>query len=232
MSKKLEGKIALVTGASKGIGAAIAKHLAAAGARVVVNYASSKADGEKVVAEITKAGGQAVAVQADVAKKADIVRLLGEVKKAHGKLDILVNNAGIFSPGAPLGQITEEHFHRLFDLNVLGVILVTQEALPLMGAGGSIINASKAAVDCLTRTFARELGPKNIRVNSVNPGLVETEGVNSAPHLKDRKDEVAKMNMLGRIGQPDDIAPIVVYLASDEASWTTGESFYVSGGMH
>jgi 3-oxoacyl-[acyl-carrier protein] reductase len=249
MSKKLEGKIALVTGASKGIGAAIAKHLAAEGARVVVNYASNKADGEKVVAEITKAGGQAVAVQADVAKKADIERLLAEVKKAHGKLDILVNNAGIFSPGAPLGQITEEHFHRMFDLNVLGVILVTQEALPLMGEGGSIINtssvvstlsppgnpvynASKAAVDCLTRTFARELGPKKIRVNSVNPGLVETEGVNSAPHLKDRKDEVAKMNMLGRIGQPDDIAPIVVYLASDDASWTTGESFYVSGGMH
>ena len=248
MSKKLEGKVALVTGASKGIGAAIAKHLAAEGASVVVNYSSSKTDGDRVVGEITKAGGKAVAVQANVAKKADIEKLLAETKKAYGKLDILVNNAGVFSPGAPVGQITEELFHRMFDLNVLGVILVTQEALKLMGEGGSIINtssvvstlsppgnavynASKSAVDGLTRTFARELGAKKIRVNSVNPGLVETEGVNAAPHLKDRKEEVAKLNMLGRIGQPDDIAPAVVYLASDDAKWVTGETFYVSGGM-
>jgi 3-oxoacyl-[acyl-carrier protein] reductase len=249
MSKKLEGKIALVTGASKGIGAAIAKHLAAEGAKVVVNYASSKTDGERVVAEITKAGGQAVAVQGDVGKKADIERLLAETKKAFGKLDILVNNAGIFSPAAPVGQITEELFHRMFNLNVLGLILVTQEALKLMGEGGSIINtssvvstlsppgnavynASKSAVDGLTRTFARELGSKKIRVNSVNPGLVETEGVNAAPHLSARKDEVAKLNLLGRIGKPDDIAPAVVYLASDDSSWVTGETFYVAGGMH
>jgi 3-oxoacyl-[acyl-carrier protein] reductase len=247
MGKKLEGKIALVTGASKGIGAAIAKHLAAAGASVVVNYSSSQADGDRVVREITSAGGKAIALQANVAKKTDIERLLAETKKAYGKLDILVNNAGIFSPGAPVGQITEELFHRMFDLNVLGLILVTQEALKLMGDGGSIINtssvvstlsppgnavynASKSA-DGLTRTFARELGARKIRVNSINPGLVETEGVNAAPHLKDRKDEVAKLNMLGRIGQPDDIAPVVVYLASDDASWTTGETFYVSGGM-
>ena len=249
MSKKLSGKIALVTGASKGIGAAVSAHLAAEGASVVVNYASSKTDADRVVAEITKAGGQAVAVQADVSKKADIDRLMAETKKAYGRIDILVNNAGIFSPAAPLGQITEELFHRMFDLNVLGLILVTQEALKLMPDGGSIINtssvvstlsppgnavynASKSAVDGLTRTFAKELGARKIRVNSVNPGLVETEGVNAAPHLQARKIELAKINPLGRIGKPNDIAPAVVYLASDDSSWVTGETFYVAGGMH
>jgi 3-oxoacyl-[acyl-carrier protein] reductase len=246
MSKKLAGKIALVTGASKGIGAAIAKHLAAEGASIVVNYASSKIDGERVVSEITASGGHAIAVQGDVSKKADIERLMAETKKAYGRIDILVNNAGVYTPLAPLGEITEEIFHRIYNLNVLGLILTTQEALKLMPDGGSIINlssvvstlsvpgnavynSSKSAVDGLTRTFARELGARKIRVNSVNPGLVATEGVNASP-LNARKDEIAAQAALGRIGQPDDIAPAVVYLASADSSWMTGETFYITGG--
>ena len=246
MSKKLEGKIALVTGASKGIGGAIARHLAAEGASVVVNYASSKTDGDRVVAEITKLGGKAIAVQGDVSKKADIDRLMSETKKAYGRLDILVNNAGVYTPFAPLGQITEEIFHHIYNLNVLGLILTTQEALKLMPDGGSIINvssvvstlsppgnsiynSSKSAVDGLTRTFARELAPKKIRVNSVNPGLIDTEGVQNSP-LNARKDQIAAKTPLGRVGVPNDIAPAVVFLASDESSWMTGETFYITGG--
>ena len=196
-TKKLTGKVAVVTGASKGIGASIAKHLAAEGAAVVVNYASSKAGADKVVAEITSSGGKAVAVQADVAKKADIDRLFAETKTAFGQLDILVNNAGIYEM-SPLEEITEEHFHKQFDLNVLGLLLTTQEALKHFGpAGGSIINissvvstwgppggsvysATKAAVDAVTRSLGKELGARNIRVNSINPGMVETEGTHGA----------------------------------------------------
>jgi 3-oxoacyl-[acyl-carrier protein] reductase len=246
MSKKLEGKIAVVTGASKGIGAAIARHLAAEGASIVVNYVSSKTDGDKVVAEIAKQGGQAIAVQGDVSKKADIDRLMAETKQAYGRIDILVNNAGVYTPFAPLGQITEEIFHHIYNLNVLGLILTTQEALKLMGEGGSIINissvvstlsvpgngvynSSKSAVDGLTRTFAKELAPKKIRVNSVNPGLVDTEGVQNSP-LNARKEQIAAETPLGRVGQPNDIAPAVVFLASPDSGWITGECLYVGGG--
>jgi 3-oxoacyl-[acyl-carrier protein] reductase len=187
---KLSGKVALVTGASKGIGASIAKHLAAAGAAVVVNYSSSKEGADKVVADIAAVGGKAIAAQANVARKTETERLFAELKEAFGQLDILVNNAGIYGV-APLGQITEEHFHRLFDLNVLGLILTTQEALNHFGPGGgsiinissivsasspadqSVYNATKSAVDGLTRTFAKELGRRNIRVNSINPGPIE-----------------------------------------------------------
>ena len=194
---KLAGKVAVVTGASKGIGASIAKHLAAEGAAVVVNYASSKEGADRVVAEITGQGGKAIAVQANVAKKAEIARLFAEAKKAFGRLDILVNNAGIYE-FAPLEGITEEHFHKLFDLNVLGLILASQEAAKHFGSGGgsivnissvvstlafpnvSVYSATKAAVDAVTRSLAKELGPRNIRVNSINPGMVETEGVHAA----------------------------------------------------
>lgn len=244
-SKKLSGKIALVTGASKGIGAAIATHLGAEGASVVVNYSSDKNGAERVVTKIIESGGKAIAVQANVANATDITRLLGEVKQAFGKLDILVNNAGIYRSG-PVGEITEEHYRSIFDLNVLGLILTTQEALKLMSEGGSIINissvvstmspagqgvynASKSAVDGLTRTFAKELGPKKIRVNSVNPGLVETEGLHTSGFIE-IKDEVAAKTPLGRIGLPQDIAPAVVFLASGDSSWITGETFYVTGG--
>jgi 3-oxoacyl-[acyl-carrier protein] reductase len=246
-SKKLSGKVAVVTGASKGIGAAIAKHLAAEGAAVVVNYASSKAGADKVVAEITSSGGQAIAVGADVAKKADIERLFAETRRAFGTLDILVNNAGIYE-GEPLGRITEENFHRHFNLNVLGLLLATQEALKHFGPeGGSIVNtssvvstlspagmavynATKSAVDGLTRTLAKELGPRKIRVNSVNPGPVETEGTHSAG-MVDKFKAFAAATPLGRIGQPDDIAPAVVFLASRDSGWITGESLHVTGGL-
>lgn len=249
MSQKLAGQVALVTGASKGIGAAIAKHLAAAGASVVVNYSSSKADGDKVVAEITKAGGKAVAVQANLSKPADIERLFAEAKKAYGKLDILVNNAGIFE-FLPIEQVTVEHFHKQFDLNVLGLLLASQQAVKHFGAaGGSIINissvvataappngsvysATKAAVNAVTRSLAQELGNRKIRVNSVNPGMVETEGMHSAGFAEsDFRKQIEAQTPLGRIGQTNDIAPVVVFLASPDASWITGESFYISGGM-
>ena len=247
-SKKLSGKVALVTGASKGIGAAIATHLAAEGASVVVNYSSSKEGAAKIVAEITGKGGKAVAVQGNVSKADDIKHLLAETKKAFGQLDILVNNAGIYEHQS-VGQITEESFHRLFNLNVLGLILTTQEALKYFGPdGGSVINissvvstlsppnaavynATKSAVDGITRTFAKELGAKKIRVNSVNPGLVETEGLHSTGFIE-MKDQVVAMLPLGRIGQPQDIAPAVVFLASSDSSWMTGETFYVTGGVH
>jgi len=248
-TKKLAGKVAVVTGASKGIGASIARHLAAEGASVVVNYASSKAGADKVVTEITGNGGTAVAVQADVAKKADIERLFAETKKKLGAPDILVNNAGVYE-FLPLETVTEEHFHRLFNLNVLGLILTTQEAVKQFDSkggsvvnissvastitppGGSVYSATKAAVDAVTKSLAKELGPRKIRVNAINPGMVETEGLHSAGIVESdfRKQTEAK-TPLGRIGQPEDIAPAVVFLASADASWITGETFYVTGGV-
>jgi 3-oxoacyl-[acyl-carrier protein] reductase len=246
-TNKLAGKVAVVTGASKGIGAATAKHLAAEGAAVVVNYASSREGADRVVAEITAQGGKAIAAQANVANQADIERLFAETKKAFGALDILVNNAGIYE-GAPIGQITEENFHRHFNLNVLGLILATQEAIKHFGpAGGSIVNtssvvstlspagmavynATKSAVDGLTRTFAKELGQRKIRVNSVNPGPVETEGTHSAGIVEEFQ-AFAAITPLGRVGQPEDIAPVVVFLASPDSGWITGESLYAAGGL-
>jgi 3-oxoacyl-[acyl-carrier protein] reductase len=248
-SKKLAGKVAIVTGASKGIGASIAKHLAAEGASVVVNYASSKTGGDKVVSEITAAGGKAVAVHADVSKKADIDRLFAETKKAFGRLDILVNNAGVYE-FAPLGQVTEEHFHKQFNLNVLGLILASQKALEYFdAAGGNIINissvagvnppanasvygATKGAVDAVTKSLAKELGPKNIRVNSLNPGGVETEGVHAAGFVgTDFFKQLIAQTPLGRIGQPDDIGKVAAFLAADDSGWITGQTLLVSGGL-
>ena len=247
-SKRLSGKVAVVTGASKGIGAAIAKHLAAEGASVVVNYASSRAGADKVVAEIAGAGGKAIAVQADVAKKTDIERLFVETKKALGRLDILVNNAGIYE-FCPLEDITEEHLHKQFNLNVLGLILVSQAALKLFDfAGGSIINISsvvstlafpnasvysgtKGAVDAITRSLATELGPRKIRVNAIRPGMVETEGTHAAGiEESEMKKQVLAQTPLGRLGKPDDIAGAAVFLASVDSSWITGETLVISGG--
>jgi len=248
-SNSLAGKVAVVTGASKGIGAAIAKQLAAAGASVVVNYASSKKDADKVVAEIVKKGGKAKAVQADVAKGADIKRLFAETKKTFGAADILVNNAGVYE-FLPLEEVTENHFHKQFNVNVLGLILTTQEAVKQFGSkGGSVINissvastsapptgsvysATKAAVDAVTKSLAAELGPHKIRVNAINPGMVETEGLHSAGMVEsDFREQAEARTPLGRIGQPDDIAPAVVFLASPESGWITGETFRVSGGL-
>ncbi|MEO7300584.1 MAG: glucose 1-dehydrogenase [Verrucomicrobiota bacterium] len=248
--KKLTGKVAVVTGASKGIGASIAKHLAAAGAAVVVNYASSKKGADIVVAEITKDGGKAVAVQADVSKKADIKRLFAKAKKAFGRLDILVNNAGIYE-FSPLEHVTEEHFHSQFNLNVLGLVLTTQEAAKHFGTtGGSVVNissivsgtfampngsvysATKASVDAVTRSLSKELGARKIRVNAVNPGMIETEGFHASGIAEsDMRKQVEAQTPLGRIGQPQDIAPAVVFFASDDASWITGETLYISGGL-
>jgi 3-oxoacyl-[acyl-carrier protein] reductase len=247
-TKKLDSKVAVVTGASKGIGAAIAKQFAAEGAAVVVNYASSKQDADRVVDEIAKRGGKAIAVQADVAKKAEIERLFAETRKAFGKLDILVNNAGIYQ-FAPLEEITEEHFHKHFDINVLGLLLTSQAALKHFGPeGGSIINissgastsappgasvysATKAAVDTITKSLAKELGPRKIRVNAINPGMVETEGVRAAGFIEsDFQKSFESQSALGRIGQPDDIAPAAVFLASSDAGWITGETLLIAGG--
>jgi 3-oxoacyl-[acyl-carrier protein] reductase len=247
-SNKLAGKVAVVTGASKGIGAAIAKHFAAEGAAVVVNYSSSKTGAEKVVAEITSAGGKAVTVQADVAKKADIDRLFAETKKAFGRLDILVNNAGIYE-FAPLENVTEEHFEKHFNLNVRGLLLASQAAAKLFdSAGGSIINISsvasirgfpdaavysgtKGAVDAITRSLAAELGPRKIRVNAVQPGMVETEGTHSAGIAEsDMRKQVEAQTPLRRIGQPLDIVGAVVFLASNDSAWITGETLVISGG--
>ena len=247
-TKRLAGKVAVVTGASKGIGASIAKHLAADGAAVVVNYASSKAGADQVVSEITAQGGKAVAVQADVSKKTDIGRLFAETTKAFGRTDILVNNAGVYEFG-PLEQVTEEHFHRQFNTNVLGLILTTQEALKhFNGDGGSVINissvvgvnpmpgatvysATKAAVDAVTKSLAQELGPKKIRVNSINPGMIETEGVHAAGFIgSDFQKNAVAQTPLGRIGQPQDVATVATFLASADSGWITGETFLVSGG--
>jgi len=246
---KLKNKVAVVTGASKGIGAGIAKGLAAEGASVVVNYASSKEGADRVVAEITGKGGKAVAVQGDVSKAADVQRLFAETKQAFGKLDVLVNNAGVYQFGA-LGEITEEHFHRQFNTNVLGLLLASQEAMRLFGPeGGSIINigstassltppmtavytATKGAVDAVTHVLAKELGPKKIRVNSINPGMVETEGVHTSGLIgSDFQKQMEAQTPLGRIAQPDDIAPIAVFLASADSGWLTGETLLASGGV-
>ncbi len=249
MSKKLEGKVAVVTGASKGIGASIALHLAAEGAAVVVNYSSSKEGADRVVAEIVGKGGKAIAVQANVARQADIQRLFAETKKAFGHLDILVNNAGIYE-FAPIENVTAEHFHKMFDLNVLGLILASQEAVKHFGpAAGNIVNissvaataalpttsvysATKAAVDAVSKSLAKELGPRNIRVNSINPGMVETEGVHAAGIAdSDFRKQIESQTPLGRIGQPQDIAPAAVFLASSDSAWITGETLYISGGL-
>jgi 3-oxoacyl-[acyl-carrier protein] reductase len=248
MSEKLAGKVAVVTGASKGIGAAVALRLAAEGAAVVVNYATSREGAERVVAEVARKGGKAVAVQADLSREEDVRRLFAEAKKAFGRLDVLVNNAGAYE-FAPLEEVTAQHFHRLFNLNVLGLILATQEAVKHFGpAGGSVVNisslvataappttavysATKAAVDAVTRSLAKELGPRKIRVNSVNPGMVETEGFRAAGiHESDFREQVEAQTPLGRIGQPQDIAPAVAFLASPEAAWITGETLTIGGG--
>jgi 3-oxoacyl-[acyl-carrier protein] reductase len=249
MAKKLSGKVALVTGASKGIGASIAEHLGAEGASVVVNYSSSKAGADKVVEAITRKGGKAITVQANVSEPAEIRRLFAETVKAFGKIDILINNAGVYDFIA-LEDITPQAFYRMFDLNVLGLLLASQEAAKSFGpSGGSIINmssvastarfpnnaiygATKASVDAITRTLAQELGPRKIRVNSINPGVVETEGTRAQGIIEsDFRKQAEAQTPLGRIGKPEDIAPAVVFLASDESSWITGETLYISGGL-
>jgi 3-oxoacyl-[acyl-carrier protein] reductase len=246
---KLTGKVAVVTGASKGIGAGIAKELAAQGASVVVNYASSKEGAEKVVAEITKAGGKAIAVGGSVAKAAEINGLFAATKKAYGRLDILVNNAGVYA-FSPLDGITEEEIDRIFDTNVKGLLLTTKAGVALFPAeGGSVINVgsvvseatppgssvysgTKGAVDAITRVFAKELGPKKIRVNAVNPGPVITEGFKSAGFEGgDFEKGMVQNTPLGRVGQPDDIASVVAFLASDDARWVTGSLLQAAGGM-
>jgi 3-oxoacyl-[acyl-carrier protein] reductase len=249
MAKKLEGKVAVVTGASKGIGAEIAKHFAAEGASVVVNYASSKSGADAVVNDIAKKGGKAIAVQGDVAKQADVEKLLAETKKAFGKLDILVNNAGIYE-FSPLGEITTEHFRKLYDTNVLGLLSTSREAIKYFTKeGGSIINISslvsvmgvptasaysgtKGAVDSITRVLAKELGPSKIRVNSINPGMVITEGVKTAGFEgTDFQKDIESRTPLGRIGQPEDIAPAAVFFASQDSAWITGETLVIAGGL-
>ena len=246
---KLDGKVAVVTGASKGIGAAIAKQFAQEGASVVVNYASSKEDADKVVDEISKRGGKAVALQGNVARKTDVERLFAAAEKAFGKTDILVNNAGVYE-FVPLEEIGEQHFHRHFDTNVLGMLLATQAGLKHFNAdGGSIINigsfassltpptavvlnATKGAVDAITRTLAKELGRRKIRVNSVNPGMVVTEGVLAGGFFKsDFQKVLESQTPLGRIGRPDDIAPAALFFASEDSKWITGETLLIAGGL-
>jgi 3-oxoacyl-[acyl-carrier protein] reductase len=249
MSKRLQDKVAVVTGASKGIGAEIARRLATEGAAVVVNYSSSKDDADRVVADITTSGGRAVAIGASVARPDEVKRLFAEADRAFGeRVDVLVNNAGVYD-FAPLAEVTPEHFHRMFDLNVLGLILATKEAARRFGTdGGSVINissvvsraappttsvysATKAAVDAVTRSLAQELGPRKIRVNSLNPGMVATEGAHGAGILgSDFEKQYVAGAPLGRIGQPRDIAGVAAFLASDDAGWITGEAFYVAGG--
>jgi len=246
---KLKNKVAVVTGASKGIGAGIAKGLAAEGASVVVNYASSREGADRVVAEIVKNGGKAIAVQGDVSKSSDVRRLFAETQKTFGTLDVLVNNAGVYEFAA-LGEITEEHFHRQFNTNVLGLLLASQEAVKRFGPqGGSIINigstassltppatavytATKGAVDAVTHVLAKELGPKKIRVNSINPGMVETEGTHAMGVIgSDFQKQLEAQTPLGGIARPDDIAPIAVFLASVDSGWLTGETLLASGGL-
>lgn len=245
---KLAGKVALVTGASKGIGAAIARALAAEGAAVVVNYASSQAGADAVVADIVKAGGKAVAIRGDVSRAADAKALAEAAVEHFGRLDVLVNNSGVYEFGA-LEEITEEHYHRQFNTNVLGLLLVTQAAAKHMGEGGSIVNVSslvtrivpaasavytgtKGAVDAITGVLSQELGPRRIRVNAVNPGIVETEGTHSAGFIgSEFEADIVAKTPLGRTGQPQDIASIVTFLASDESRWLTGERLYAGGGL-
>ncbi len=245
---KLANKVAVVTGASKGIGASIAKHLAAEGASVVVNYASSKEGADKVVAEIIKDGGKAVAVGGSVAKEDEIVKLFNETKKTYGKVDILINNAGVFA-FSPIEQVTVEDYRRQYDTNVLGVFLATKHALPLFPeSGGSIVNISsvvstlappfgsvysgtKGALDTITKSLAKELGPRKIRVNAINPGMVETEGARSMGVIgSDMEKQAIATTPLGRIGQPEDIALPTIFLVSEDARWITGETIFVSGG--
>lgn len=247
--KKLEGKVAVITGASKGIGAAIAKDLAVEGAAVVVNYASSREGADRVVAEVKGAGGKAIAVHADLSKPEDVARLFSETKKEFGRLDILVNNAGVYG-FAPIEEVTPEHFNWHFNLNVLGLLLATKEAAALFPAeGGSVINissvvankgfpgasvysATKGAVDALTRSLAAELGSRKIRVNAINPGMVITEGVQSAGFSEgEMRTQIEAQTPLGRIGQPEDISGAAVFLASSDSSWITGETFTISGGL-
>ena len=246
---KLEGKVAIVTGASKGIGAGIAKQLASEGATVVVNYSSSKQGAENVVKEITGKGSKAVAIQADMAKQADIERLFAETKRQFGKLDILVNNAGVYE-FSPIEGVTGEHFHKQFDLNVLGLVLASKEAAKYFdGEGGSIINlsslvsvspqpnasvysATKGAVDAITKSLAKELGPRKIRVNAINPGMVLTEGVQTAGFdQSDFRKDLESRTPLGRIGKVEDIAPAAVFFASNDSAWITGETLVIAGGL-
>ena len=245
---RLTGKAALVTGASKGIGAGIALALGAEGAHVVVNYASSRDGADQVVAAIEKAGGKAVAIQGHVGRTADVEKLFAEAAQAFGTIDILVNNAGVFS-FMPIGEITEVEYHRQFDTNVLGVLLASQAAANQFGPqGGSVINissvvsrlappgssiysATKGAVDTITKVLAKELGPRGIRVNAINPGMIETEGTRTAGFIGSAfESQTVGQTPLGRIGKPDDIAPVAVFLASDESRWVTGEIINVSGG--
>ena len=245
---KLSGKVAVVTGASKGIGAGIAKALAAEGASVVVNYASSKAGADKVVAAINEKGGNAIAVKADVSKAADAKALIDETMKAFGRLDVLVNNSGIYE-FAPIEEINEDHFHRQFNTNVLGLLLVTQAAAKHLPEGGSVINvgsavsritppnsavytATKGAVDAITGVLSREFGQRKIRVNSINPGMVEAEGTHSAGFIGSEFEKgIVAQAPFGRVGQPEEIADIAVFLASRESRWLTGETLIASGGM-
>jgi 3-oxoacyl-[acyl-carrier protein] reductase len=248
-TKKLDGKVAVVTGASKGIGAGIAKQFAAEGAAIVVNYASSKSDADKVVDEITKTGGKAVAVQGNVAKKSEVERLFTTAEKTFGKIDILVNNAGVYE-FLPLEEVTEQQFHRLFDVNVLGMLLATQEALKHFNSGGGSIinigslassltpptavvyNATKGAVDAITRTLAKELGPRKIRVNSINPGMVITEGAVAGGYTEgDMRKMFESQTPLGRVGETEDIAPAAVFFASNDSKWVTGETLLIAGGL-
>jgi len=248
-NRKLDGKVAVVTGASKGIGAGIAKQFAAEGASVVVNYASAKQDADRVVDEISKRDGKAIAIQGNVANKAEVERLFAETEKAFGKVDILVNNAGVYE-FVPLEEATEEQFHRMFNVNVLGMLLATQEALKHFNSdGGSIINigslassltpptavvynATKGAVDAITRTLAKELGPRKIRVNAVNPGMVVTEGAVAGGFTEgDFRTMLESQTPLGRIGQTEDIAPAAVFFASDDSAWIIGETLLIAGGL-
>lgn len=250
MSIKLSGKVAIVTGASKGIGAEIALQLAKEGASVVVNYATSKEGAERVVAEIVRNGGKAIAAQASMANEADIKHLFAETLKKFGKVDILVNNAGVYD-FIPLAEVTAEAFHRMFNINVLGLLLACREAAKHFGnSGGNIVNISsaaseaaiptmsiyagtKGAVNTITRCLATELGPRKIRVNAVDPGLIDTEGTESKGIMESEfRKEAEVKTPLGRLGKPEDIAPAVVFLASDDASWITGETLFIRGGFH
>lgn len=249
MSNQLAGKTAIVTGASKGIGAEIARHLAREGASVVVNYASSKQDAENVANEIHKLGAKAIAIQADISKEADVVRLFNETTTAFEHVDILVNNAGVYAMG-PIEEFTQDQYQQMYDLNVLGLLLATREAVKHVGPdGGSIINigsivstaampytsaysGTKGAVDAITLALAAELGPRHIRVNAINPGLVNTEGTRTLGLVESEgTKQLTSQTPLGRMGQPDDIAPVAAFLASDNARWVTGQLIKVSGGL-
>ena len=245
---KLAGKVAVVTGASKGIGAGIAKALAAEGAAVVVNYASSKTGADAVVEVITGAGGKAVAVQGDVSNEAQAKGVVDTALKEFGRLDILVNNSGVYE-FAPIETTTEEQYRKMFDVNVLGTLLTTKAAVPHLGEGASVINISsavtsvlmpesavytgtKGAVDAITGVLANELGPRKIRVNAINPGVVETEGTQAAGFVgSEFETSIVAQTPLGRTGRPDDIGSIAVFLASDDAGWLTGEKLTASGGL-